>query len=466
MEIIMAEISQVQVLDGSVYDLKDSTARSTLENVSTRTPIALGVKSLTSSGGTVTWTSDNILTDSIVHIYASIYGITATNVSVSAGTLTATFPAASTSYVVNATVDGTATVSGGSSGGGSGDSSAGVSSFNGRSGIVVPLTGDYSYSMISGTPTNATSSVAGLMSAADKAKLDGIATGATKNTATATIDTAGLMSAADKTKLDGIATGATKVAVDTALSTTSTNPVQNKAVATSINTLNTQYTNISGQVTSLSSDVSDLKSADKVLSFNGRTGAVTPQADDYSFSQIDGTVALSQLPDVTSKVTTVSTSAAGLMSATDKAKLDGLVAQSESATAGVTSFNGRSGAVTPQVGDYSFSLLSGSVALTQLPDVTTKVSEATTSASGLMTASEKTKVAKSLYRLDTKTLTAGDTSLTWTDSNISSDAAVDVYASIYGVAPTAMTFSDTTITVTFKAQTTDMDVCLMIATAD
>lgn len=316
MEIIMAEISQVQVLDGSVYDLKDSTARSTLENVSTRTPIALGVKSLTSSGGTVTWTSDNILLDSIVHIYASIYGITATDVSVSVGTLTATFPAASSSYVVNATVDGTATVSGGSSGGGGGDSSAGVSSFNGRSGIVVPLTGDYSYSMISGTPTNATSSVAGLMSAADKAKLDN------------------------------------------------------------------------------------------------------------------------------------------------------LVAQSESATARVSSFNGRSGAVTPQAGDYSFSLLSGAVDLTQLPDVTTKVSEATTSASGLMTANEKTKVAKSLYRLDTKTLTAGETSLTWTDSNISSDAAVDVYASIYGVAPTAMAFSGTTITVTFKAQTADMDVCLMIATAD
>lgn len=40
----------------------------------------------------------------------------------------------------------------------------------------------------------------------------------------------GLMSAADKKKLDGIAAGATKVAVDSALSATSTNPVQNKAV--------------------------------------------------------------------------------------------------------------------------------------------------------------------------------------------------------------------------------------------
>lgn len=46
----------------------------------------------------------------------------------------------------------------------------------------------------------------------------------------ATTSVAGLMSAADKTKLDGIATGATKVTVDSALSTTSTNPVQNKVI--------------------------------------------------------------------------------------------------------------------------------------------------------------------------------------------------------------------------------------------
>ena len=47
---------------------------------------------------------------------------------------------------------------------------------------------------------------------------------------TATQDAKGLMSANDKTKLDGIAQGANKTVVDTALSSTSTNPVQNKAV--------------------------------------------------------------------------------------------------------------------------------------------------------------------------------------------------------------------------------------------
>lgn len=44
----------------------------------------------------------------------------------------------------------------------------------------------------------------------------------------------GLMSRADKTKLDGIAAGATRTIVDSAMSTTSTNPVQNKVVDSAI----------------------------------------------------------------------------------------------------------------------------------------------------------------------------------------------------------------------------------------
>ena len=46
----------------------------------------------------------------------------------------------------------------------------------------------------------------------------------------ATTSAAGLMSASDKSKLDGIATGANKITVDSALSSSSTNPVQNKVI--------------------------------------------------------------------------------------------------------------------------------------------------------------------------------------------------------------------------------------------
>ena len=104
----------------------------------------------------------------------------------------------------------------------------------------------------------ATTSANGLMSSADKTKLDGVAVGANKtivdaalsststnpvqnkavkaaldgkaSTAVATTSTSGLMSAADKTKLGGVADGATRVIVDNAMSATSTNPVQNKVV--------------------------------------------------------------------------------------------------------------------------------------------------------------------------------------------------------------------------------------------
>lgn len=84
----------------------------------------------------------------------------------------------------------------------------------------------------------------------------------------ATKSTDGFMSAADKAKLDGIATGATKVTVDSSLSSTSTNPVQNKVINTAL--------------------------AGKAASGHGHDAATT--------------------------------SAAGFMSADDKTKLDGITA--------------------------------------------------------------------------------------------------------------------------------------------
>lgn len=53
----------------------------------------------------------------------------------------------------------------------------------------------------------------------------------------ATTSAAGLMSSTDKSKLDGIATGANKTTVDSSLSSSSTNPVQNKVIYNAINGL-------------------------------------------------------------------------------------------------------------------------------------------------------------------------------------------------------------------------------------
>ena len=58
-------------------------------------------------------------------------------------------------------------------------------------------------------------------------------------TAVATTSAAGLMSAADKTKLDGLSQ--TSITIDDALSTTSTNPAQNKVITAALNNKAPQY---------------------------------------------------------------------------------------------------------------------------------------------------------------------------------------------------------------------------------
>lgn len=124
----------------------------------------------------------------------------------------------------------------------------------------------------------ATQDANGLMSANDKKKLDGIADEA-KNitvdsalsstsanpvqnkavksaldgkagTTTATQSANGLMSSSDKTKLDGIASGANKTTVDSVLSNSSTNPVQNKVVKSALDgKLSTSGGTLTGNLT-------------------------------------------------------------------------------------------------------------------------------------------------------------------------------------------------------------------------
>jgi len=99
----------------------------------------------------------------------------------------------------------------------------------------------------------------------------------------ATTSAAGLMSASDKSKLDAIASGATKTTVDTALSSTSTNPVQNKVVNSA-----------------LAGKQATLTAGDNIT-----ISGTTISAKDTTYSA-------------------ATTSAAGLMSASDKNKLDAI----------------------------------------------------------------------------------------------------------------------------------------------
>lgn len=179
----------------------------------------------------------------------------------------------------------------------------------------------------------------------------------------ATQSASGLMSASDKTKLDGIATGANKITVDSALSSTSTNPVQNKVINTALaGKSDTDHTHkyagsssAGGAATSANKINTDAGSATNPVYFaNGipvkttyTLGASVPSGAKFtdtvythpttsgnkhipsggSSGQIlrwsaDGTAAWGA--DNNTTYSEATTSAAGLMSAADKTKLDSI----------------------------------------------------------------------------------------------------------------------------------------------
>lgn len=62
----------------------------------------------------------------------------------------------------------------------------------------------------------------------------------------------------------------------------------------------------------------------------------------------------------------------------------------------------------------------------------------------------------------TDTLEAGETSLSFTDVSITAGAIIDIYTSVFGLAPTAVTVSSGTMTLTFASQGSDVDVKVVI----
>ena len=139
---------------------------------------------------------------------------------------------------------------------------------------------------------------------------------------TATDSKAGLMSGAEHTKLTGIESGANKTIVDDAIKADSTNPVQNKVVKTELDKKaekeheHTQYENQNAFA--------------KVT-----VGATTIEADNTSDGiTIVGSSNVTVTPDAASKKITIeakdttyeaaTSTAPGLMSAPDKAKLDAI----------------------------------------------------------------------------------------------------------------------------------------------
>lgn len=168
----------------------------------------------------------------------------------------------------------------------------------------------------------------------------------------ATTDAAGLMSAADKTKLNGIATGANKTTVDSSLSSSSTNPVQNKVINTALAAkaplaspaltgTPTAPTAAAGTNTTQIATTAFVKSAvgtasAAVRSFSKvKVGSTTVEADSATDTlTLEAGANVTITPDATNDKVTIAatdttyseatTDAAGLMSAADKTKLNGI----------------------------------------------------------------------------------------------------------------------------------------------
>ena len=136
----------------------------------------------------------------------------------------------------------------------------------------------------------------------------------------ATTSANGLMSSTDKAKLDGIAEGATAVTVDSAISSTSTNPVENQAI----------YTALAGKVDTetgkglSSNDYTDTEKT-KLAGIEAGANAYTlPAATTSTLGgvKVGSNLAIDANGVLSGNYSNASSSAAGLMSAADKTALD------------------------------------------------------------------------------------------------------------------------------------------------
>ena len=136
----------------------------------------------------------------------------------------------------------------------------------------------------------------------------------------ATTSANGLMSSTDKAKLDGIAEGATAVTVDSAISSTSTNPVENQAI----------YTALAGKVDTetgkglSSNDYTDTEKT-KLAGIEAGANAYTlPAATTSTLGgvKVGSNLAVDANGVLSGNYSNASSSAAGLMSAADKTALD------------------------------------------------------------------------------------------------------------------------------------------------
>ena len=243
----------------------------------------------------------------------------------------------------------------------------------------------------------------GLMSAADKRKLDtveahakdvavddtlsAVSTAAIMNktvtaalnakagTAVATTSANGLMSAADKVKLDGVEDGATKTIVDDAMSDTSTNPVQNKVVM--------EYIDSRGTLppVSVKNDTMLIQVVDGAYALRTKESIfpIDDALDTESKNAVENGIIARRFEQLSGVTLPATSTRDGLMTAANYTKLSGIEAGATKTIVDAT------------LDETSTNPVQNKTVKTAL-DGKASTAEATTGAAGLMSAADKAKL--------------------------------------------------------------------------
>ena len=243
----------------------------------------------------------------------------------------------------------------------------------------------------------------GLMSAADKRKLDTVeahakdvdvddtlspvstaaimnktvtaALNAKAGTAAATTSANGLMSSADKVKLDGVEDGATKTIVDDAMSDTSTNPVQNKVVM--------KYIDSRGSLppVSVKNDTMLIQVVDGAYALRTKESIfpVDDALDTESKNAVENGIIARRFEQLSGVTLPATSKRDGLMTAANYTKLSGIEA-------------GATKTIVDEALDAASTNPVQNKAVKTALDGKAGTAEATTGAAGLMSAADKTKL--------------------------------------------------------------------------
>ena len=313
----------------------------------------------------------------------------------------------------------------------------------------------------------ATSGSAGAMSASDKTKLDGIASGATANTGTVTsvaltvpaafsvsgspITTAGTLAiTAGGTSAEYITGAGALVTLNTANVPENTNLYFTTSRARTSISLTTTGTTGAATYDNTTGVLNIPSYIGGVTSFNTRTGAIV-------LSSADVTTALTYTPVPTNRNLTI-----------NGVSFDLSADRSWTIAAGVTSFNTRTGAITPTAGDYTTALVT-EVTNLYYTDARARaaISLTTTGTSGSATYDNATGVLNipayqgGVTSFNTRTgaitLTSGDvtTALTYTPYNATNPSAYIALTSLSFAAGSGA-YNNTTGVITIPTNNTHL----------